>query len=202
MAAIGAILLAAGASQRFGTENKLLVDLGGQPLVRRVAEEITRSGVTEVLVVTGYDQPSILRALEGMPVRFIHNANWTAGMGASIATGISAVGPEIEGAFIVPGDMPFLTCGLLDSLVVAFDRNRGDRVIVPATPSGEQRNPILWPRRFFPKLNSLSGAEGAKHLLLSVVTESISVTADDAGVFGDVDTRADLQAARALSWSN
>ncbi len=50
MAAIGVILLAAGASQRFGTENKLLVDLGGQPLVRRVGHlgnmvDVTIEGV-------------------------------------------------------------------------------------------------------------------------------------------------------------
>jgi CTP:molybdopterin cytidylyltransferase MocA len=44
----------------------------------------------------------------------------------------------------------------------------------------------------------LSGAEGAKRLLLSVVSETISVTADDPAVFADVDTSADLEAARAL----
>ena len=68
----------------------------------------------------------------------------------------------------------------------------------PAAPAGGQRNPVLWPRRFFPKLMFLSGAEGAKRLLRSVVSETISVTADDPAVFADVDTSADLEAARAL----
>jgi len=61
--------------------------------------------------------------------------------------------------------------------------------VFPAAPAGGQRNPVLWPRRFFPKLMFLSGAEGAKRLLRSVVSETISVTADDPAVFADVDTR-------------
>ena len=52
---IGAVLLAAGASHRFGTENKLLANIGGKPLIRWVAEEITHSGAAEVVVVTGCD---------------------------------------------------------------------------------------------------------------------------------------------------
>ena len=34
MAEIGAVLLAAGASQRFGADNKLLANIGGKPLIR------------------------------------------------------------------------------------------------------------------------------------------------------------------------
>ena len=46
--------LAAGASQRFGADNKLLTDIGGKPLIRLVAEETAHSGA-EVVVVTGCD---------------------------------------------------------------------------------------------------------------------------------------------------
>ena len=61
---IGAVLLAAGASHRFGTENKLLANIGGKPLIRWVAEEITHSGAAEVVVVTGCDHLLIENALE------------------------------------------------------------------------------------------------------------------------------------------
>jgi len=60
MAEIGAVLLAAGASQRFGVDNKLLADIGGKPLIRWVAEESVHSGA-EVIVVTGCDHLLISR---------------------------------------------------------------------------------------------------------------------------------------------
>jgi molybdenum cofactor cytidylyltransferase len=102
MAEIGAVLLAAGASQRFGVDNKLLADIGGKPLIRWVAEEIVHSGA-EVIVVTGCDHLLIEKALEGLPLRFAHNMNWPRGMGSSIAVGVIALGSQALGVFIGTG---------------------------------------------------------------------------------------------------
>ena len=120
---IAAVLLAAGASNRFGEKNKLLSDLGGKPLIRRVAEAIVCSGV-EVVVVTGCDRLLIERALEGLPLRFAHNLNWESGMGASIAVGVMALGQQVQGAFVVPGDLPFLTSDLIKDLRAVFLESR------------------------------------------------------------------------------
>ncbi len=46
---LGAVLLAGGASRRFGADNKLLAEVGGQPIVARVAREIVAGGVDELL---------------------------------------------------------------------------------------------------------------------------------------------------------
>jgi molybdenum cofactor cytidylyltransferase len=53
MRALGAVVLAAGASERFGADNKLLVNINGEPLIRRVVREIIGSGITELVAVTG-----------------------------------------------------------------------------------------------------------------------------------------------------
>jgi molybdenum cofactor cytidylyltransferase len=65
---IGAVLLAAGGSHRFGTGNKLLANIGGKPLIRWLAEEITHNGAGEVVVVTGCDHLLIENALESLPL--------------------------------------------------------------------------------------------------------------------------------------
>jgi molybdenum cofactor cytidylyltransferase len=145
MAKVGAVLLAAGSSVRFGPSNKLLVKFGGRPLIQWIAETIIRGGtIEETLVVTGFDRPEIERALHGMPVRFVVNHNWREGMGSSIAVGISQLSAGLRGAFIVPGDMPLLTGALLDNLIAKFSERRGRSIVFPATLSGEQRNPVLW----------------------------------------------------------
>jgi len=192
---IGAVLLAAGASHRFGTGNKLLANIGGKPLIRWLAEEITHNGAGEVVVVTGCDHLLIENALESLPLRFAHNLNWTAGVGSSIAIGILALGSQSRGAFIIPGDMPFLTSALLKDLVTTFDQSRCS-IVYPTTLMGEQRNPVLWPQRFFPLLTSLRGSEGAKHLLATFVDSQKQVPVVDEGAFADIDLPADLETAR------
>ena len=192
---IGAVLLAAGASHRFGTGNKLLANIGGKPLIRWLAEEITHNGAGEVVVVTGCDHLLIENALESLPLRFAHNLNWTAGVGSSIAIGILALGSQSRGAFIIPGDMPFLTSALLKDLVTTFDQSRCS-IVYPTTLMGEQRNPVLWPQRFFPLLTSLRGSEGAKHLLATFADSQKQVPVVDEGAFADIDLPADLETAR------
>jgi molybdenum cofactor cytidylyltransferase len=192
---IAAVLLAAGASKRFGENNKLLSDLGGKPLIRRVAEAIVCSGV-EVVVVTGCDRLQIEKALEGLLLRFAHNLNWESGMGSSIAVGVMALGQQVQGAFVVPGDLPFLTSDLIKDLTADFIESRGALITYPTTSKGKQRNPVLWPRRFFASLASLSGSPGAKHLLQSCADSQKQAHVFDESAYLDIDAPADLEAAR------
>jgi molybdenum cofactor cytidylyltransferase len=135
-------------------------------------------------------------ALRDLPVRFVHNADWEDGMGSSIACGVTALDADLVGAFIVPGDMPFITPDLLQTLVAAFSENGGRLAVFPASPAGEQRAPVLWPRHLLPRLRSLSGGEGGKGLLKGLVDETLGVLIADASLLTDIDTAGDLEAAR------
>ena len=116
---------------------------------------------------------------------------------SSIGTGIRALGAEMSGAFVVPGDMPFLTAGLFVVLRDEFGRAGGERIVVPTTPDGAQRNPVLWPRRHFAEFARLGGPEGGKPLLRRHWDQIVKVPVVDPNVFADVDTEEDLAAARA-----
>jgi molybdenum cofactor cytidylyltransferase len=143
MRSLGAIVLAAGASERFGAENKLLADISGQPLIRRVVREVIGSGIAEVVVVTGWDEARIAVTLEDLPAHRAFNGDWRSGMGTSVAAGIAALGAEVEGAFVVPGDMPRLTSSLLLHLARAFDEGYRQTVVFPVSAARDQRNPVL-----------------------------------------------------------
>jgi len=118
-------------------------------------------------------------------------------MGGSVARGIGALaGCKVAGALVSPGDMPSLTAALVRQLVAVFQQAGGTSVVFPVTGSGEQRNPVVWPRRLFPALMTLRGAQGAKPLLSKEGPERIvTVPAADA-LFEDVDTQAELDKVR------
>lgn len=185
---LGAVLLAGGASRRFGADNKLLAEIGGAPILARVAREVLAGGVGELIVVTGAEHAAYVAALDGLPVRFVANAHWDDGIGGSIAAGVRALSEIPQGVFIVPGDLPNLTAAVFQRLAEVFTEAAGNRIIVPVTAEGEQRNPVLWPRRLFPGLAALSGPKGGKSLLDTLPDERLDVAFGDESVFADIDT--------------
>jgi molybdenum cofactor cytidylyltransferase len=193
---VAAVLLAAGSSERFGRENKLLAEICGEPLLRRVARVVIAAGLSDVVVVTGHQSECCRGVLKGLAIRYVHNTDWPYGMGKSIAAGIEALHPACQGVFIVPTDMPNLTSTLFVRLRAAFDVSGGSTIVFPVTSTGEQRNPVLWPQAFFPDLRALSGATGAKTLLLRHTRQSHVVPLGSDGEAADIDTLADLTAAR------
>jgi len=195
MLRLGAVLLAAGCSSRFGGDNKLLAEIDGQPMVRVVAGELLgASCIDEVLVVTGHDAPAVEGALDGLNVRFVFNADWRDGMGGSIAVGVSKLATALDGAAIMPGDMPFLTASVIERLGAKFQERNGESIVFPATPAGEQRNPAIWPRRFSGSLQGLSGPEGGKSLLLELADFCSAVSITDEKVLLDIDAPDDMSA--------
>ena len=54
-----AIILAAGNSKRFGSTNKLFTQLYSKPLISHVVNEICKSKVKNIFVITGKDHDQI-----------------------------------------------------------------------------------------------------------------------------------------------
>ena len=184
---VAAVVLAAGRSTRMGAVNKMLAEIGGKPLVRIAVEQALASRAKPVIVVTGHERDKVEQALEGLDVRFVHNAVYADGLAGSVKTGIGAVPPESDGAIVCLGDMPQVDSALIDKLVAAFDPERGALIVVPSI-DGRRGNPVVWSRRFFNDLMAISGDIGARHLIgqyTEAVTE-VPVAGDAA--LTDVDT--------------
>ncbi len=203
MAEVGAVVLAAGRSQRFRAEGgleetKLVAALDGKPLVRHAAEAALGSRARPVVVVTGHAREAVEAALAGLPVVFAHNADFASGLASSLRAGVAALPPSVAGALILLGDMPRIEAALVDSLVDAFAA-RPQALAAAPVRAGRRGNPVLLSRALFPALARLTGDEGARRLIgeadpLAIV--EVEVAGD--GVTLDVDTPGELAAARNL----
>lgn len=192
--AVTAIILAAGASRRFGPRNKLLEPVEGKALVLHPVDAALAAGLRVAVVVPS--QASALRdLLVTRPVTLVPNAHAGDGLATSIAAGIGALDRATAGAAILPGDMPNVTPGMLLRLVEAFQAHAGAFVIVPKTATGAQRNPVIWPAAWFARLSALNGDQGAKSLIPAATGERHDVVFSETGVFRDIDTVADLAGA-------
>lgn len=189
-----AVLLAAGASTRFGAADKLIADIAGRPLVARCADRIIAAEVADVIAVTAPGEPGqvVAAALQGLPVRIVVNAETDRGMGTSIARGTTAVVDANAGIMIVPGDMPSLDVALLNALIAAFRTHDGNKIVHPVTQSGEQRNPVIWPAWLRAELAALESTQGGKSLLAAHHADVVTISTSSDQAFDDVDTTADL----------
>ncbi len=201
MARIAAIILAAGASSRFragggGEASKLVADLAGKPLVRHAAEAALASTARPIVVVTGHDGQAVEAALDGLGLRFVHNAHYRDGLASSLKTGIRALPGDAAGALVLLGDMPAVTSALIDRLIAAFGEQPAALAAAPRV-AGRRGNPVLLSRSLFPAVATLEGDEGARKLLSGAAPgEVVALDASGPGATLDVDTPQSLAEAR------
>lgn len=189
---VAALLMTAGRSRRFGTENKLLAEIGGEPLVRRAARALLESRAQSVIVVTGFERDRIEAALEGLDVRLVHNPDHEAGLGSSLACGIGAVAQDAAGALVCLADMPGTRADLVDRLIDLFETDGGSRIVFPVAPGGRQGNPVLWPKLYFERLGALTGDTGGKAILEDCIDDTLVLEVGSEETLDDIDTPEDL----------
>lgn len=161
---IAGILLASGASTRFGGD-KLAATLDGRPVVRWSAAALA-GAVDELVVVVRDDESPIRRALEGLPIRWAINHDAERGMSTAIRAGIAALPAHTDAAIVALGDQP-LVDGRVAGRLVARWREGGARAVQPRYDDG-RGHPVLFDGSLFPALRALEGDVGARAVLDSV----------------------------------
>lgn len=184
---IAGILLAAGASRRYGSD-KLLASLDGKPVVRWSAEALLPA-VDALVVVTGANAAAIRGALAGLPVRLVTNAQAADGMGTSIAAGVASLTADVEAALIALGDQPRPSARAVEAVRQRFAR--GGASIVAPRFRGVPGHPVLFARAIFPELRALRGDQGARAIVERAPARVAIVGVDEAPP-ADVDVPADL----------
>lgn len=187
---IGAVLLAAGESQRFERGNKLLATVDGTTLVRRSAETLLAADLDDVVAIVGYDEAAVRESLDGLEVDVRVNPDFEAGQSTSVREGV-AVARERgwDGTVFALGDMPFVAPDSVDALVEQFAT--GDGSIVAAGYEGKRGNPVLFASEHYEALADVSGDKGGRELVENHPDARIVETGDP-GVTRDVDYEEDL----------
>ena len=196
-AQVAAVLLAAGASTRFGRPKQLL-PWHGRPLIAHVLDTAWITGFDPRIVVLGAEAHRIRPAIADRDAIVMHNHRWAEGMSTSIALGLAALPPETEAAVFLPVDQPLINPNLLRALVEAWERGAGT-LVVPRSTNGRRGSPVLFDRAHFEALSRLSGDIGGRALFESHTEAIAYMTVPDPVVLTDVDTPEAFAALQARS---
>lgn len=133
------LLLAAGAGRRMGTPKALVHDPDGTSWLRRSVRALVDGGCASVHVVLGASAEEARLLLEGLPVEVVVADDWDTGMGASLRTGLLALG-DPDTVLVSLVDLPDV-----DAAVVArvLGAGTGRASLARASYDGRPGHPVL-----------------------------------------------------------
>jgi Uncharacterized MobA-related protein len=166
--------------------------------------------ICEQIVIVGGYQFEKLRSLirddenlsesEKSKIMFTENVNVDVGMFSTVKVGITQVHSSIDGIFVVPGDMPFVSVDTYRILADAFGNKHNVDVFVPAVfvESGKDTkenrlkkgHPILVRRQVIPAILQEEENSILRNVLRKFSSEVCVV--EDRGICIDIDDESDL----------
>ena len=188
---MAAIILAAGSSSRMGS-HKLLLPYKGRPIVNWVLGAACASQADPVIVIIGHEAQRVDGALRAESwFLAIHNPWYLDGMSTSLRLGLAATPNDVDAAIILLGDQPLVTPEIINAMIAEFAR--APDAIIAASYQGRRGNPVLFPRRYFAELETITGDEGGRSVLARHPDRVRLAEIDDALAGFDVDTPEEYQ---------
>lgn len=178
------LLLAAGASNRFGADKREALFFENESLLmaslgsfRKVIPEVT-------VCLSAHSRDDGLAAeLMAMDCEVHRCKRAAGGMGETLAEA-SRGNADVDILIVALADMPLISGDTIRSIAVAA---KPDRIVLP-TRDGSRGHPVAFGRDFFPELGSLTGDRGAASVICRNEAAVIEVATDDAGIHADADT--------------
>ena len=183
---IGAVILAAGFSNRFGSVKVCARLNNGQTVLQQTLANIQGS-ISHITVVTRPDiYPLIVDVCPNVQVY----ENAEKGMGATLAHAMQWVLEKgaWDGCLVCLADMPFINP---ETYRKVRDALRPDNIIVPFF-AGRAGNPVGFGAHYFQSLTSLTGDQGGRAVVRQHPDAVVKLEVDDPAVLQDIDTVDDL----------
>jgi CTP:molybdopterin cytidylyltransferase MocA len=187
---VAALVLAAGASSRFGSP-KALAQFEGRPLLEHVLDAVREAGIDDIVVVLGHSADEIEDGIDWLRERRVRNPD-PRHLASSLQVGIAAVSeidPPVKGVVIALGDQPRTRPEVIRALIGAA-RTTDRPIVVPHYSDGGGANPVFVRASAFELVDEATGDRGLGPMLSEDPDIVLEVAVS--GSNPDVDTPADL----------
>ncbi len=181
------VVLAAGASTRFGSP-KQLARFQGQTLLQRVLATANEVTATTITVVVGAHAAEVVGVLPPGRASVLVNREWQEGIASSLRAAVRALPGACDGVLVLLADQPLVGAAGVNRLVSVW-RSQPKR-IVASLYEGVTGVPAIFPRWCFSELCALQGDQGARALILRHADHVTRMEHPEAGV--DIDQPEDL----------
>jgi molybdenum cofactor cytidylyltransferase len=193
---VGAVVLAAGSSNRMG-EAKQLLPLASGTVLGRTLENLLDANVDEIVLVLGSSAETIRQRIADSPMknlRILVNPEYGHGMATSLRTGLAVLDKKIDAALIVLADQPFIRAETFDRIIDQY-RKSDAQIVIPMF-QGVRGNPVLLDRCVFHEVMALQGDIGCRAIFGNHLDGIVKAEVDDIGILLDIDSKDDYERLR------
>ena len=185
---IGALIVAAGMSSRMG-QFKPMLNIGSISVAQRIIATLNQSGVSKIVMVTGYNAAILERHLSGNGIIFLRNENYeNTQMFDSVKIGLSYLRDKCDKVLFTPVDVPLFTAGTVKTIL-----DSGAPLACPMC-EGKQGHPIVIANDLIPEILDDCGEQGLKGAMDRCSVPLLRLDVDDPGTIHDADTPEDFSA--------
>jgi molybdenum cofactor cytidylyltransferase len=188
---IGAVILAAGQSQRMGRP-KMTLPWGDATVIGQVVRTLTTAGVKEIVAVTGGARQQVEQALDGLSVRTAFNPRFVQDeMAFSLQVGLEALPEDIEAALVVLGEQPQMECEVVQAVIDTYNQTRPLLVV----PSFQMRrgHPWIIARPLWAAVLALHPPQTLREVINAYAGQIIYLNVERDSILRDLDTAADYE---------
>jgi molybdenum cofactor cytidylyltransferase len=172
------------------SRDKLLLPYGKWTVVEEVLSQISRTGLEDIMVITGYENDKIEDLTKKKfkdRFRIVYNRNYNLGRSESIKRAVENISDSSDALLFMVGDKPTVKCDLINGAIDKF-RERSPLILYILTPAGRG---IIFSRELFPELLQLVGDIGSAELIGGHMKDVWELEDDEIQV--DIDTEADYR---------
>ena len=173
-----------------GLKPKSLLELNGEPLIRRSARQLLDSGVTQLVVVLGHYAADIEAPLDGLPVHKVYNPDPDQGLVSSQRLGLQAIEANTDAVVMSLADQPLVTTQDIQTLLLAFASSTKD-MLFPFV-NGQPGNPVLLSARARADILAGESDYGCKEWRQSHSAHTYKFTSDNSHFVTDLDRPEDI----------
>jgi molybdenum cofactor cytidylyltransferase len=191
---VAVIVLAAGASHRFGAAKQTAL-VEGEALAHRAVRTALESGAQQVIMVTGAHAAEVETAVADLMaqyaashnLRLVHNADWAQGQSTSLRAGLEALPNSVQAVICLPVDQPWMDQTFLRRMIALW--RAGSNLVAPTVAGALRGAPALFDCSHFAALAAITGDQGGRTLLQMHPVTPLPATA---AMLADIDTPEDL----------
>lgn len=194
---VGAVVLAAGKSERMGRK-KLLLNLNGKTLIVSILDALNNASIDEQVVVVGHKSEEILEAVESKleTIKIAVNTDYEQGMISSFQKGLELL-TSVDSTFLVLGDEPIVDSDFLYLMIQEMENNQNKALIISPIYKGKKGHPLLFHRKLFEEIQKLRAPQTLRDVIHIYADRMIVVDAPEWTIM-DIDTSEDYARISAL----
>jgi probable selenium-dependent hydroxylase accessory protein YqeC len=127
---VGALVLATGDSPCKDGDGMLKPCEQGRPAVAHITEQVLRSRIDHIRVVTGLRSAEVRAAIKHLGLKAVHDrAHQSGGALTALKAGLRALPEQVSALLIVPGDQARLQPRVIYHILAAYARGEGEFIV-------------------------------------------------------------------------